>query len=215
MDSGWLNRGRGVSRPRAEMMGLETLMERYAARVYDLALDITRNKADAEEVVQDVFFSVVRKIDTFEGRSALGTWVHRICINAALNKRRSRRFVLRPSMEHLSHLRPGRVRVGGVSRASSDWTQLPDHRLLRKEARAALRTALEELPDHYRAVVLLRDVEELPSADVAKVLQESEPCIKSRLHRARLVLRERLGYYFSDRPIRSNAVAAGQCPRSI
>jgi len=210
MDSGWLNRGRGVSRPRAEMMGLETLMERYAARVYDLALDITRNKADAEEVVQDVFFSVVRKIDTFEGRSALGTWVHRICINAALNKRRSRRLVLRPSMEHLSHLHPSRVRVGGVSRASSDWTQQPDHRLLRKEARAALRTALEGLPDHYRAVVLLRDVEELPSADVAKMLQESEPCIKSRLHRARLVLRERLEHYFSDRPVRLNSPAARQ-----
>jgi RNA polymerase sigma-70 factor, ECF subfamily len=195
--------------PGGDEPSLEALMSQYAGRVYRLALNITRNAADAEEVVQDVFFTVFRKSATFEGRSAFGTWLYRICINTALNRRRGKRAHVQTSLDELAQSHDDdSVRL---ARATLDRSQTPDQRLLRREARAVLNTAIDALPDHYRTVVTLRDVEELPSADVVEVLHESPPCVKTRLHRARLVLRERLASYFSDR-LRSGG-AARSAPR--
>lgn len=212
MDSAWANR-RVAPRPAGGAAGLEALIDQYAGRVYRLALNITRNSADAEEVVQDVFFTVFRKIDTFKGRSAFGSWLYRICVNAALNKRRGRRFDWQTSLEQLAQHDDGGFRAEKAARAAADWSPTPDHHLLMEETRAVLNTAFDALPDHYRTVVILRDVEELPSADVAEVLQESEPCVKSRLHRARLALRERLAYYFPGRQRRWGVAVGVAGPR--
>lgn len=203
MDAAWVN-GRVAPRPGGEAAGLEALMDQYGGRVYRLALNITQNNGDAEEVVQDVFFAVFRKIDTFEGRSTIGSWLYRICRNTAINKRRGKRFALEISLEQLLQFHGGSVRAAKVACTVADWPQTPDQRLLTREARAVLNAALDALPDHYRAVVILRDVEGLRSADVAELLQESVPCVKARLHRARLILRARLASYFPHSVCRSS-----------
>ena len=172
---------------------LELLMERFASRVYRVASGICRSSADAEEVVQDVFLTLFRKTDSFEGRAALGTWLYRIAVNTALNKRRGKRADAEEPLEDLlpTFLEDGH-RQGDRSFLLADWSAMPDEALLSKEGRQVIRAAVARLPEHYRAVLLLRDVEELSSEEVAEVLGESVASVKSRLHRARMALRELL-----------------------
>jgi RNA polymerase sigma-70 factor (ECF subfamily) len=172
---------------------LEVLMERYASRVYRLAHGITGSAADAEEVVQDVFLTLFRKIHTFEGRAALGSWIYRVTTNAALIKRRGRH----PEREIPLDLPfpaflPDGHRAGDPAFLKADWSQTPEADLLSKETREILHRAIANLPDQYRVVVVLRDVQGLSNEEVAEVVGESVACVKSRLHRARMVLRERL-----------------------
>lgn len=172
---------------------LETLMEHYGSRVYRLAHGITRNEADAEEVAQDVFLNLFRKIETFEGRSAIGTWIYRVAANAALIKRRGKRFELEVALEEqLPTFREDGHREGDRAWVLADWSRTPEEQMLSAETRAVLNRAIDELPDHYRAVLVLRDVEGLSNEEVAEALGESVPTVKSRLHRARMALREQL-----------------------
>jgi len=172
---------------------LEILMERYASRVYRLAHGITRNAPDAEEVVQDVFLKLFRVIDAFEGRSALGTWIYRIATNEALNKRRGkRREVEVPIEEHLPSFQADGHREGDRAFLLSDWSASPELATLTAETRARVRAAIDALPDNYRVVLLLRDLEELSNDEAAEVLGEPVSSVKSRLHRARMALREML-----------------------
>jgi RNA polymerase sigma-70 factor, ECF subfamily len=178
--------------------GLERLMERHAARVYRLVHGITRNVADAEEVVQDVFLTVVRKIGDFEGRAALGTWIYRIAANAALNKRRGKRAEVElPWDDVLPTYTEDGHRAGDRAFVLADWSQAPDEELLSGERRAAVSRSLGALPDHYRAVLVLRDVEGVSSEEAADILGESVASVKSRLHRARMALREQLTRAFA------------------
>jgi RNA polymerase sigma-70 factor (ECF subfamily) len=168
-------------------------MTRYSGRVYRLAHGITRSEADAEEVVQDVFLSLFRKIDAFEGRSGLGTWIYRVTANAALVKRRRKRIELEVHLEdYLPAFREDGHREGDRDVLLADWSQRPDAEADAIELRAALARALDGLPESYRVVVLLRDVEELSNEQAAEVLGESVASVKSRLHRARMALREHL-----------------------
>jgi RNA polymerase sigma-70 factor, ECF subfamily len=172
---------------------LEPLMDRYGSLVYRVAYGITRNEADAEEVSQDVFLTLVRKIRTFEGRSALGTWLYRVAANAALVKRRGKRREREVSLEeHLPRFLEDGHREGDRTFLLVDWSPTPEAQLLSGETRRVLERALDALPDHYRAVLVLRDVEELTTEEVAAALQETVASIKSRLHRARMALREEL-----------------------
>jgi RNA polymerase sigma-70 factor, ECF subfamily len=183
-----------VDRLRAgDAVALESLMERYTSRVYRLANGITRNEADAEEVVQDVFLTVFRKIHTFEGRAALGSWIYRVTTNAALNLRRGKRPDLESSLDnHLPTFRSDGHREGDRAMLLADWSQTPEQELLSGETRSILERAIEELPWQYRAVLVLRDIEGLSNEEVAESVGESVPCVKSRLHRARMALRERV-----------------------
>jgi RNA polymerase sigma-70 factor (ECF subfamily) len=172
---------------------LETLMECYGSRVYRVARGITRTDADAEEVVQDVFLTLARKIDNFEGRSALGTWIYRVATNAALLRRRSKRTQLEVSLEeHMPTFKEDGHREGDRSYLLADWSATPEAELLNNEARSVLRTAIDRLPEPYRAVLVLRDVEELSNEEAAQILGDSIASVKSRLHRARMALREQL-----------------------
>ena len=172
---------------------LEAVMVRYSGRVYRLAFGITRNDADAEEIVQDVFLTLFRKIDTFEGRSALGTWIYRVTTNAALIKRRGKRVELEVLLEdYLPRFLEDGHREGDRAFLCADWSQGPDEAAQAAETRAILTQALERLPDTYRAVVLLRDLEGLSNEQAAEVLGETVASVKSRLHRARMALREQL-----------------------
>jgi RNA polymerase sigma-70 factor (ECF subfamily) len=172
---------------------LETLMDRYASRVYRVARGITRTDGDAEEVVQDVFLTLARKIDSFEGRAALGTWIYRVATNAALLRRRGKRAQLEVSLEeHLPTFKDDGHREGDRSYLLADWSRTPEAELLGGETRAVLSRAIDQLPEAYRTVLVLRDVEELSNEEVAQILGESVSSVKSRLHRARMALREQL-----------------------
>jgi RNA polymerase sigma-70 factor (ECF subfamily) len=182
-----------------DVSALEALMRQYSGRVYRLAYGITRNSADAEEVVQDVFLSVIRKGESFEGRSAVGSWIYRITANAALNKRRGKRAELETSLEELlpTYKADGH-RDGDRAWVLADWSQNPEEDLLSHESRVLLAHAIEKLPEHYRAVLVLRDVEGLSNEETANLLGESVSSVKSRLHRSRMVLREQLTHYFVE-----------------
>jgi RNA polymerase sigma-70 factor (ECF subfamily) len=172
---------------------LEALMERYASRVFRVARGIARTDADAEEVVQDVFLALARKIESFEGRAQLSTWIYRVATNAALLKRRGKRVQLEVSLEeHLPTFKEDGHRDGPRDYVLADWSHTPEAELLDSEARTVLARAIDQLSDTYRAVLILRDVEELSNEETARILGESVGSIKSRLHRARMALREQL-----------------------
>jgi RNA polymerase sigma-70 factor (ECF subfamily) len=183
-----------VARLRAgDATALEALMSEYGGRMYRVALGITCDQGDAEEVVQDVLLTIAEKSDTFEGRAALGTWIYRITTNTALNKRRGKRRELETSLEeHLPRYEADGHRAGDRSFLLADWSQNPEAELLSGEARRMLERALATLPETYRAVLVLRDMEELGNEEVAAMLGESVASVKGRLHRARMALREQL-----------------------
>ena len=170
---------------------LEGVMERYSARLYRLAFGITRSPRDAEEVLQDVFLTAFRKIGAFEQRAKLGTWLYRITTNVALNKRRGLAATVEVALDDLlpTYLADGH-RAGDRSFLLTDWSETPEEEFLTGEGRAALDRALAVLPDGYRAVLVLRDVDGLSNEEAADALGESVSSVKSRLHRARMALRE-------------------------
>jgi RNA polymerase sigma-70 factor (ECF subfamily) len=172
---------------------LEILMQRHGARVYRVALGITRNEADAEEVVQDVFLSLFEKIAAFEERAALGTWLYRVATNRALLRRRGKRVELEVSLEdQLPAFKDDGHRAGERSFLLADWSASAEEGMLSGETHALVRRAIDLLPPHYRAVVALRDIEELSKEETAEILNEPVSSVKSRLHRARMALREQL-----------------------
>jgi RNA polymerase sigma-70 factor (ECF subfamily) len=172
---------------------LEALMTRYSARVYRLAYGITRSAPDAEEVVQDVFLQVINKGAGFEGRAALGSWIYRITTNLSLNKLRGKRHELETSLDELlpTYLPDGH-RAGDRAFLVANWSDTPERELLSGESRRVLEAAIDRLPAHYRAVLVLKDVEALSNEEVAQVVGDSVAAVKTRLHRARMALREQL-----------------------
>ncbi len=190
---------------RRDTDALEILMERHAARVYRVAFGITRNDADAEEVVQDVFLSLFEKIAAFEERAALGTWLYRVATNTALLRRRGKRLELEVSLEdQLPTFREDGHRAGERSFLLADWSASAEDGVQSDETRALVRRAIDMLPPHYRAVVMLRGVEELSNEETAEILGEAVSSVKSRLHRARMALREQLTHLMSGAPARAD-----------
>src|SRR6266478_3071027 len=178
---------------RRDTSALEILMQRHAARVYRVALGVTRNEADAEEVAQDVFLSLFEKIGAFEERAALGTWLYRVATNRALLRRRGKRLELEVSLEdQLPTFKDDGHRAGERSFLLADWSASAEEGMLSGETHALVRRAIDLLPPHYRAVVALRDIEELSNEETAEILNEPVSSVKSRLHRARMALREQL-----------------------
>jgi RNA polymerase sigma-70 factor (ECF subfamily) len=196
-----------IARLRArDTEALEILMERHASRVYRVAFGVTRNEADAEEVVQDVFLSLFEKISAFEERAALGTWLYRVATNTALLRRRGKRVELEVSLEdQLPAFREDGHRDGERSFLLADWSTNAEEEVLSGETHALVRRAIDMLPPHYRAVVVLRDIEELSNEETAEILGEAVSSVKSRLHRARMALREQLTHLMSETPARADS----------
>ena len=167
----------------------ERLVATYGDRVYRLAVSITGSSQDAEEAVQDALWSVIRKIDTFRGDSAFGSWIYRIVANAAYQKLRSRSS--RRAEIPLEDVLPT-FHENGHAAPTADWSAELDDPERGTELRLVLTSAIDELPAEYRTVVVLRDVEGLSNTEVAQVLGVTLGTVKSRTHRARLFLRKRL-----------------------
>jgi RNA polymerase sigma-70 factor (ECF subfamily) len=170
----------------------EELISRYEEKAYHLANRFTRNAEDAEEVLQDVFTTVYRKIDGFEGKASFSSWLYRVTVNAGLMKLRKRR---QNRCVHLEDVLP--------EIDSSVLLKTPDHTNVDQEVfvgemREALQNAVSELPDEYRFVYIMRDIDGLTSREVAELLSISVPAVKSRLHRARLMLRRTLAGIYRD-----------------
>jgi len=173
----------------------ERLVEQYGHRAYRLALRITRSAEDAEEAVQDAFWSVIRKIDTFRGDSAFGSWLYRIVTNAAYQKVRGRSN--RRADISLDEVLPSFHEDGQHATPIVDWSPRVDDPSVQSDLRAALSSAIDELPPEYRAPVVLRDVEGLSMSEVADSLGLTVANAKTRVHRARLFLRKRLAAFMS------------------
>jgi RNA polymerase sigma-70 factor, ECF subfamily len=174
---------------RREPMAAERLVTTYGDRAYRLAVSITGNGQDAEEVVQDAFWAVIRKIDSFRGESAFGSWLYRIVANAAYQRRRGRSRSRELSWEDVT---PVFDDQGRHVEPVPDWSARVDDPSIQAELRLALTSAIEELPAAYRSVLVLHDVQGLSNPEIAELLGLSVPVVKTRVHRARLFLRKQL-----------------------
>ena len=169
----------------------QEIVSRYTQKVHNLSMRITRNEEDTEEILQDVFVAVYKKIDKFEGKSAFSSWLYRITANTAFMKLRKRKQTPAVSLEEAG---PGATENLTHETREDDITALST----RHELRAELQQAIDKLPEEYRTIFLLRDVDGMSTCEVAKILKLSVPAIKSRLHRSRLMLRKRLQNFYND-----------------
>ena len=185
------NEAQLIERLRAgDETAMNDLSAMYASRIFQLAFRYMKNREDAEEVVQDVLLKVYRKIDAFRGDSALSSWIYRITFNTAMSRLRHTRAArmaevpdMRMSDGDTAETRP---------RDPADWSNMADEGLLRSQMRARLAEAVEQLPEIYRAPVILRDLKGLSTEEASSRLRLKDQTLKSRLHRGRLILRDRL-----------------------
>jgi RNA polymerase sigma-70 factor (ECF subfamily) len=171
----------------------EHLVETYGDRVYRLALRITGSNEDAEEAAQDALWTAARKISTFKGESAFGSWLYRIAANAAYQKLRARK-----SKAHeiaMDDVLPTFDDDGRHFEPMADWSERVDEQALQGELRRVLGDAIDQLPPDYRTALVLHDVEGLSNPDIAEALGISLPAVKSRVHRSRLFVRKSLAEY--------------------
>ncbi|MCB0317687.1 MAG: sigma-70 family RNA polymerase sigma factor [Bdellovibrionales bacterium] len=168
------------------------IINRYQDKVHNLAMRITRNEQDTEEILQDVFVAVYTKIQKFEGKSAFSSWLYRITVNTSFMKLRRRKKHLAVGLDEVN---PTAASSWGKDR--SDISDL-NYISTRHELKAELQKAISELPDEYRAIFILRDVDGLSNQEVGEVLDLSVPAVKSRLHRGRSLLRKRLQSFYND-----------------
>ena len=167
----------------------EELISRYTDKVFRLAMRITRSQDDAEEVLQDVCITVFAKLDSFQGKSAFSSWLYRITANTALMKLRRRK---KHSALELDESILGAQQSWTVQR--SDTSDI-EYMSIRHELRAALCNAIDGLPDDYRMIFVLRDVDGLSNQEVGDIMDLSVSAVKSRLHRSRTILRRALAEY--------------------
>ena len=163
----------------------EELVRAETAHLLAVARRLLRNEDDAQDAVQQAFLSAFRALPAFNGESRLTTWLHRIVTNAALMKLRSRG---RRPEDSIEDLLPNFLEDGHHVEQFSEWSLPADARLVRSETRAQVRAAIDRLPDSYRTVLLLRDIEELSTEETARALGVNANTVKIRLHRARQAL---------------------------
>ena len=174
---------------RGEADAYERLVRDNTGRLLAVARRYLRSEEDARDAVQDAFVSAFKAIDRFEGGSRLSTWLHRIVVNASLMKLRTRR---RKPEESIEDQLPGFLEDGHLAEPTPGWRARADDLLETGEDRRAVREAIEALPDSHRTVLLLRDIEGFDTERTAQELGIKPGAVKTRLHRARLALREQL-----------------------
>jgi len=178
-----------------ESCAIPEVIKRYHEKLFSIANRICNNPADAEEVLQDVYMTVIRKIDQFEQRSTLSTWLYRVTVNASLMKLRSHRDnkYLIP-IDNIASVPDGEEGPWAVQ----DGFKPPDHSLLSKELCDKIQDSVESLPGIYQSVFFLRDVNGFSIKETSKMLKTTPAAVKSRLHRSRFLLQERLRNYMLE-----------------
>ena len=165
----------------------ESIVEKYSDLVYTVAYRILGNSADAEDASQEAFISAYRNFERFRGQSAVSTWLYRIAVNASLmklRKDRRRKFLTDTGYDEMNLV---------------SWTEGPESAALNSELRRRLEEGLAQVPPQLRAAVVLRDVQGLSNEEAAKALKVSVASLKSKLHRARVLLRQYLEQYVGQK----------------
>ena len=178
----------------------ERLVRTFGGRMLMVAKRYVSNEEDAKDIVQTAYLSAFRALDQFEGAAQLSTWLHRIVVNTALMKLRSRR---RKPEESIEDLLPTFQEDGHHVEQFSEWGAPADQLMERKETCATVRACIEQLPENYRAVLMLRDIEELSTQEVANMLAMTPTAVKVRLHRARQALSTLLRTQFAQPAVTS------------
>jgi RNA polymerase sigma-70 factor (ECF subfamily) len=178
-----------------EEWAYEALIREYGGRLLAVARRFVRSDEDARDILQSAYLSAFRSMSEFEGNAQLSTWLHRIVVNTALMRLRSRR---RKPEELIDDLLPAFQADGHHVEQFSDWSAPADQLIEREETRKIVRGCVDQLPDQYRTVLFLRDIEERSTQEVATLLDMTPTAVKVRLHRARqalstLLRREYLG----------------------
>ncbi len=187
-----------VERARSgDVSAFEQLVDRYRDRVYGLALRMTRTEADAAEITQDTFLNAYQHLAELHGDNlqAFGSWLSRIAANQSLMRLRHRKVAAQVE-ESLDE--PAFNDRGSLVEEVADWRLDALGQTLDAELRDAIQKATDELPEAYRRVFLLRDLDGLSYEEIAEITGESVPAIKSRLHRARLALRSAIDRFYQD-----------------
>jgi RNA polymerase sigma-70 factor, ECF subfamily len=166
----------------------EAAAREHGPRMLAVARRLLRNDDDAQDAVQEAFLSAFKAIGSFDGASSLPTWLHRIVVNAALMRLRTRRRRERETML-ADGLLPTFDETGHHTRPVRAWSDDACSHAAASETRAMVRACIDQLPESYRTVLLLRDIEEFDTAETAKMLGTTEANVKTRLHRARQALR--------------------------
>ena len=169
---------------------MEEIVRRYSNKVYNLAYHLTRDTSAAEEIMQDVFLTVIAKINTLTNDAFFSTWLYRVTTNASYGfLRKEKKFTEQTVSEEEVDQEPAIDYV-------YDWSTLPDDILLSEESRKILEYSIDSLPEAMRTVVIMKDVEGFSNEEIAQTMGLSVPAVKSRLHRGRLILRDQLADYF-------------------
>ena len=183
-----------------DVAAFEELVTRYRSKVYGLAVRMMQDSSDAEEIVQETFLSAWQNLPNFRGESAFGSWVYRICANFCLMRLRRKKV---ETTEAEATREPGgepRFDTEGslLNHPSYDWTRGTEEKALDNELRVAIERATDALPAEHRTVFLLKDIEGLSYEEIAETLGTTVPAVKSRLHRARLALREAIDAFYKQ-----------------
>lgn len=167
------------------------LFETYADKIYRVAVGVVRDEEEAEGVVQETFLRLFQRLEQFEGRSKLSTWLYRVAYNLSIDRVRKRRPQVSLDDDSGDEPLPAPVIL-------ADWRQAPEQQLSDAEVAEALDAAIAGLNEKYRTVFVLREVEGLSTVETAEVIGIKPGAVKVRLHRARLFLRERLSQTFAE-----------------
>ena len=171
---------------------LTDLADAYSSKIYQLAFRYLRNKEDAEEVTQDVLFKVYRKVGVFRGDAALSSWIYRITFNAVMSRLRTARYQRSKDEERQTTSVDGRENGVTTHAEGTDWSAMADEAVLRSQFRRRVFRAILALPVHYRAPVVLRDIQGMSTEEASAMLRVKDQTLKSRLHRGRVILRKQL-----------------------
>jgi RNA polymerase sigma-70 factor, ECF subfamily len=181
-----------------EEWAFETMVRLYGGRLLAVARRFTRDEDTARDVVQAAYLNAIKGLATFEGASRLSTWLHRIVVNTALMRIRSRK---RKPEESIEDLLPSFQEDGHHTEQFAEWSAPADVLLERQATRATVRACIDQLPDNYRTVLLLRDIEELSTEEVAAQLSMTQTAVKVRLHRARQALATLLRPHYASQGV--------------
>jgi len=190
----------------------EILMRRYNQRVYRAARAVVKNEAEVEDVMQQAYFNAFRHLHQFERRSQFSTWLIRIVLNEAFSRRRKAEPLRPTATEHLAHIDgPRREPLESLKSPEAD----PERRAYANELQRVLEAAVDELPESYRTVFMLRDIEGLSTAEASEGLGLNEEAVKTRLHRARVMLRRSLAARIGPMSTTSFQFPATRCDRVV
>lgn len=171
----------------------EELVRRNQDRIYNLGLKLLGNKEDAADLLQETFINAYYALPRFEGKSAFSTWLYRIATNNAFMKMRKKKI---PLVRFKSEdTQDGKKHFTEIA----DWSGDPKAHLQNEELKVLIEKSLNSLPGKYRTIFLLHDIEGFSTEEISRMLELSMPAVKSRIHRSRMYLRDKLSHYFRNR----------------